>query len=77
MSNDAFMILLAVGVPAVAITGLALAICKKSGQCARQEEKVLTAACIKAVERELVDQYCAAEGATIRFKPETQSSSRL
>ncbi|MBD9455924.1 hypothetical protein IB244_31120 [Rhizobium sp. RHZ02] len=60
------MILLAVGVPAVAITGLALAICATSGRCSRKEEQELDLLC-----------YGAVEGALQDFKPETQSSSRL
>jgi hypothetical protein len=53
MSNDAFMILLAVGVPAVAITGLALAICATSGRCSRKEEQELDMACYAALEGDL------------------------
>jgi len=47
MSNDAFMILLAVGVPAIAIAGLCLAICVTSGGCSRREEAAIDAAALE------------------------------
>lgn len=64
MSNDAYMLLLMFGVPAVVIAGLCLAICKSSGWCSRKEERELDLLC-----------YGAVEGALQDFNPDGQSSS--
>lgn len=38
-------------------------------------QEALDFACFQAIERELIDQYCAPEGANLRFNPDGQSSS--
>lgn len=64
MSDTLYILLLIVGVPAIFIAGLCLAICVTSGRCSRREERELDLAC-----------YGALEGSLKDFNPERQSSS--
>lgn len=64
MNDTAYILLLIIGVPCIAIAGLVLAICVTSGRCSRREEAELDHAVFCALEADLRD-----------FKPEPQSSS--
>ncbi|UFS83180.1 hypothetical protein LPB79_13080 [Rhizobium sp. T136] len=53
MSDTVYIILLIVGVPAISIVGLCLAICVTSGRCSRKEEAELDLLCYGALEADL------------------------
>ncbi|CDM57651.1 putative predicted protein [Rhizobium favelukesii] len=47
MSDTVYILLLIVGVPAIFIAGLCLAICVTSGRCSRREEAAIDAAALE------------------------------
>lgn len=48
-----YTLFLIFGVPALAIAGLCLALCRASGRCSRREEQELDLACYAALEGDL------------------------